>query len=95
MAVSDALTIAALIDTTLFVVDAKNTPKDAAQEALRALRMIDAKIAGVVINRGEETEAYQQYSQVIDQYYSGSLLFTGEAGRPNPKAQRRIEHERV
>jgi len=48
--VSDSRVLSRLADETVFVVRWNETPRDAAQNALKELRQFDAKIAGVVLS---------------------------------------------
>lgn len=48
--VSDSRVLSRLADETVFIVRWNETPRDAAQSALRELRLFDAKIAGAVLS---------------------------------------------
>ena len=49
-AVTDAMILSQLVDGTVLVVQAHETPKEAARRAVQQLRDVDAHIAGVILN---------------------------------------------
>jgi len=74
LAVSDALTIASLANVTLMVVDSQGTPKEAVQQAVRALRTLGAPLAGVILNKKDQDgSGNRKHSRAIAQYYSIDL----------------------
>jgi Mrp family chromosome partitioning ATPase len=57
--VSDALTLAAALDTSIFVTRVNRTTKDQAQRALNALRGAGIDIAGLVVTGVKSRPPYQ------------------------------------
>ncbi len=51
LAVSDAAMIARVVDTSLFVVKWAETARDAVTQALKQLKTLDCRIAGVILNQ--------------------------------------------
>ncbi|MFL5257504.1 MAG: GumC family protein [Rhodopila sp.] len=73
LAVSDAVSAARAVDATVLVVDAKATPKDVVERALKSLRAAEAPIAGVILNRHKRADpGERRYSQAIARYYAMS-----------------------
>ncbi|MEI9995406.1 MAG: polysaccharide biosynthesis tyrosine autokinase [Rhizomicrobium sp.] len=77
--VIDARLLARLCDTTVFFIRWEETPKDAAQEALRLLLSFDAPIAGVALSMtdrkrqtryGYHGDSYSYYGKYKDYYAS-------------------------
>ena len=54
--VSDSRVLSRLADETVFIVRWNETPRDAAQNALKELRLFDAKIAGAVLSIVDTTK---------------------------------------
>lgn len=68
--VSDSRVLSRIADETVFVVRWNETPKDAAQAAIRELRLYDANIAGVVL-AVVDTAAQAKYGYGDGGYYYG------------------------
>lgn len=68
--VSDSRVLSRIADETVFVVRWNETPKDAAQAAIRELRLYDANIAGVVL-AAVDTAAQAKYGYGDGGYYYG------------------------
>lgn len=66
-AVTDSAIISTLADTTLFVIRAFKTSHHLARQGLRALRDVDARVAGAVLNAVDLTRT--SYSYYYQQYY--------------------------
>lgn len=64
LAVSDPLVLAAVSDGTLFVVDAQQTNRNMARQAVAALVQVHARMLGVVLNRVTKAsgDSYYYYS---------------------------------
>ncbi len=82
-AVTDSAIISTLADTTLFVIRAFKTSHHLARQGLRALRDVDARVAGAVLNavdlaRGTNSYYYQQY------YYYRSEGYRATPGEDDP-----------
>jgi capsular exopolysaccharide synthesis family protein len=70
LAVSDALTVASVADVTLLVIDSLGTPRNAVQQAVRALRTYGASLAGVILNQNDsEPPIGRGHNRAIAQYY--------------------------
>lgn len=68
--VSDSRVLSRIADETVFVVRWNETPKDAAQAAIRELRLYDASIAGIVLAI-VDTAAQAKYGYGDGGYYYG------------------------
>jgi capsular exopolysaccharide synthesis family protein len=76
-AVTDSAIISTLADTTLFVIRAFKTSHHLARQGLRALRDVDARVAGAVLNAVDLTKS--NYSYYYQQYY----YYRSEGYRPH------------
>lgn len=71
MALSDALTLSTLCDTSLFMVRWDETPREVVLTALKKIRAVDMKIAGLVMTR-VNVDKHSKYGGYADQaYYYG------------------------
>lgn len=75
MAVTDSAIISTLVDGTIFVVRAFKTSKQLSAQGLRALRDVDARVLGTVLNavnlsKHEYSYYYHYYYYKRDGYYS-------------------------
>jgi len=66
--VTDTKILSRLADAVLFVVRWEQTPRDAAAEAVKALRDVHASIAGVALTRAD-TKRFHYYSFGYGSYY--------------------------
>ncbi len=66
-AVTDSAIISTLVDATIFVIRAQATSWQLARQGLRALRDVDSRIAGAVLNAVDFTKG--DYSYYYQQYY--------------------------
>ncbi len=66
-AVTDSAIVSTLVDTTIFVIRAFSTSYHLARQGLRALRDVDAPVAGAVLNAVDLTKT--SYSYYYQQYY--------------------------
>ena len=57
LAVSDALVLARSADATLLVVQWRGTPRDVVEQAAKTLRMVNAPIVGLLLNKIDLTKA--------------------------------------
>lgn len=78
LAVSEALMISRLADTTLLVVKWRDTVKEVVAQAVNTLRANNAPLAGVVLNKAELSKiwehdhagySYRNYRRATDRYY--------------------------
>jgi capsular exopolysaccharide synthesis family protein len=94
VAVTDSAIISTLMDGTVFVVRAFTTSKHLSAQGLRALRDVDARVVGAVLNavnlnRQEYSYYYHYYYYKRDEGYAASTSPTGDAeaerqgGAPN------------
>jgi capsular exopolysaccharide synthesis family protein len=86
-AVTDSAIISTLTDTTLFVIRAFKTSHHLARQGLRALRDVDARVAGAVLNAVDLTKG--TYSYYYQQYY----YYRSEGYRPQGVDDRDSETE--
>ena len=76
LAVSDALLMANIVDTIVYVVEWNSTAREAAKRAIKTLDLNANKIAGVVLNKvdGAKMKTYSYYGQYYgygyDKYYT-------------------------
>ena len=68
--VSDALLLAKISDSFLYVVRAENVHHKQAKEGLDKLRRLNVKIDGVVLNKVSKNETKSYYGYKYDGYYS-------------------------
>jgi capsular exopolysaccharide synthesis family protein len=66
-AVTDSAIISTLVDATIFVIRANATSWQLARQGLRALRDVDSRVAGAVLNAVDFTKG--DYSYYYQQYY--------------------------
>ncbi len=59
--VSDAVILANKVDGCIFVIDAKKTKINQAQQSLQQLRKVDAKVLGVILNNCKSTNQNSYY----------------------------------
>lgn len=57
LAVSDALVLGRSADATILVVQWRGTPRDVVEQAVKTLRMVDAPLAGMMLNKIDLTRA--------------------------------------
>jgi len=70
--VADAKLATRLADTTVLIVKWEETAREAAQQALQALRSIEARVAGVVLSQVDMSR-YQTYGYgAVPYYYYGA-----------------------
>jgi succinoglycan biosynthesis transport protein ExoP len=86
-AVTDSAVISTLADTTLFVIRAFKTSHHLARQGLRALRDVDARVAGAVLNAVDLTRT--TYSYYYQQYY----YYRSEGYRPNAADDEQASNE--
>jgi capsular exopolysaccharide synthesis family protein len=90
VAVTDSAIISTLVDGAVFVVRGSKTPRGLAAQGLRALRDVDAKVIGVVLNdvnlNSNEYNYYHYYYYKREGYGSaapaGHSLDDGESASP-------------
>ncbi|MCA0269716.1 MAG: polysaccharide biosynthesis tyrosine autokinase [Bacteroidetes bacterium] len=75
MVVTDALTIGHLVDGTVVVCSANETPKMVLSRALESLEAVGAKVAGVVLNRYDPRQAYGGYAYAYSYGYGYSYSY--------------------
>lgn len=68
MLVSDAISLSAMVDGTLMVVDSRATPRQAAVQACARLKYVGARIIGVVLNRVDVHDSDSFYSNYFGHY---------------------------
>lgn len=76
LAVSDPLILASITDGTLFVVDAKQTNRNMARQAVSSLHQVQARLLGVVLNRVTKDSGDTYYYSAYSYYSSGSSSVT-------------------
>lgn len=84
-AVTDAVALAQMVDTTLLVIRAGETPRQVIQNSLEQLYAVNAKVLGAILNAvsvGRDSYYYYQY------YY----YYYGEDGDRKKKHQRKKRH---
>lgn len=59
LAVSDPLAICTIVDATLLVVESQGTPKPIVEQAVKALRAVQAPLVGTVFNKTDPSSAGQ------------------------------------
>jgi len=67
VAVTDSAIVSTMVDATVFVVRAFKTSKHASIQGLRALRDVDAKVVGAVLNAVDLSR--HEYSYYYHYYY--------------------------
>lgn len=78
--VNDPVTMARLVSGVVLVAKLNQTTKDAGRRALRVLRNVEIRLAGVVVTDAEETEQYSYYGP------SGGGQPAESSGTPVPGA---------
>lgn len=74
LAVADALVLTGISDGTLFVVDARQTNRNMARQAVRALQQVKARILGVVLNRVTKDSGDTYYYSSYGYYAAGDSV---------------------
>ena len=91
---SDALVLTTMVNGVVFVVKADSTPQHLARHSLDALRSINAKVFGVILNQLDFRKAeryYGAYTGAYEDYYRKSTRLWAEGRRlASPPAEPRI-----
>ena len=67
---SDALVVTKYVDSTVIVVSYKQTSEDMLKKTVKALEGVNARIAGVILNKVPATKN-GYYNKYYDAYYGG------------------------
>lgn len=87
-AVTDSAIVSTLVDTTIFVIRAFATSYHLARQGLRALRDVDAPVAGAVLNAVDLTKtSYSYYYQQYYYYRREGYGQTGDDGEAESESQ--------
>lgn len=88
---ADAAVLAQMADGVLLVVDAGQTRRDAARQAVESLRQVGANLIGVVLNRVPSRRGGYYYYYPYYHYYSGYYGEGEKAGERKRRKHRRRE----
>jgi len=91
-AVTDPTILSTLVDGTLLVVRANKTRKELANHALRSLRAVGGKLAGVVLNAVDFSRSEYKYSYYY-QYYRRGYYGTTPASSRGSEEQDSSSHQ--
>jgi capsular exopolysaccharide synthesis family protein len=76
--VNDTKILAQLVDTVVFIVRWEQTPRNAALDAVKALREVRAPLSGVVLSRAD-SKRFHYYSFGYGSYYGYSNYYNDKA----------------
>lgn len=76
LVVTDALSVGNIVDATVLVCSANETPKMVVQRSMESLESVGAKVAGVVLNRYDPQSAYGGYAYAYAYGYGYSYGYS-------------------